>query len=185
MKLLLVDFDGTLADINEFKERMVAGFANACHTDIDTIRKFIASLYNAYGIIDWEPFYVETMRMSSLNRDQIKDLLFEPMKYVSLNPLVVSYTQTFEGYKILFSYGETDFQNAKIEITQSDKLVDLTWITQTPKTQALSEKMRDNAFLINDKEYTEITLIDDNEVFLREVREQFPSIHVINVEELL
>lgn len=185
MKLLLVDFDKTLANITDYKEKMVAGISEKCHTDVGTINQMIHNLFTAYGIIDWEPFYSQTMALSSLSHEDIKKLLFEPMKYVTLNQNVASFTKNFEGYKILFSYGEHDFQDGKIQITKSYELVNSVWITQTPKIQALAKKIKGLAFEYEDQIYEDITLIDDNETFLQEVRDQFSFIKVINVKELL
>lgn len=185
MKLLLVDYDGTLADINEFKKKIQTEIAEQCHTDPETIRLLIKSLFTAYGIIDWEPFYEKTMQLSSLSREEIKKYLYEPMKYITLQEPVISYIKNFEGYKVLYSYGEYEFQSTKIKLSGADRLVDSVWITQTPKTQALSEKIRNNKLEYNHVLYEDITIIDDNKTFLQEAAIQFPFINIINVIDLL
>ncbi len=133
MKLLLVDFDGTLVTIKPFKTKFYDDLIENYHLKTNDINNALDSVKNTYGITNLKPFYLKLALLANKKPEEIKLSIYSNMKFLKINQKVLNFVNNFQGYKILFSYGEYDFQIAKIKTVKAQKVVDNVLITQNPK----------------------------------------------------
>ncbi|HLL60118.1 MAG TPA: hypothetical protein VK338_00200 [Candidatus Nitrosocosmicus sp.] len=184
MKLLVIDFDGTLADTRTFKTKMFEELEKICGISVEMLNNIYNELWQGYGIQDWTPFYTKLSEQSGISVDILEKSIQTSMKHLHFIPLTEKFVREFRGYKILLSYGDKEFQKKKIELSEANLLFDKVILTDDSKINVLKGLASLNSLVIDGEEYEDIILIDDNKKFLQEVREQLPFIKVIDIEEL-
>lgn len=173
-KLLLIDLDDTLADINRLKEDIAASM------EIKNIKNH-AQVYEEVkkdvGVSDWLDLYATKLALKNhIDKTIIKRILNNAVKNIKPIKKNLDYLKRFTGTKVIFSFGNKKFQKQKIKILGLQELVDGIIITDKPKSLALNKFIKKNEFKFKSQQYREVVFIDDRQEILDEVKRNYPFI---------
>lgn len=182
MKLLLMDLDDTLIDTAAFKDSFFQKLANIYEIDIEHVLQVYEEFRSKLDMDDW--VYDFTMAFDQEVWFSSKDL---PRLGVTINVQeeMVEFVKKFNGTKVIFSLGNVKLQKQKIEIAQLRNLFNSIIITNKSKVDVLAAWAANEALIIDNVEYKDVVLVDDNQKFLDQVRELFPWIMTLNPRQMI
>lgn len=182
MKLLLMDLDDTLIDTATFKRVFFQKLATVYDIDMEEVLRVYEDFRSKLDMDDWICDF--TMAFDQEVWFSSKDLERMGVPVIAHKEMVEFVTK-FTGTKIIFSLGNIKLQKQKIAVAQLKNLFNSIIITNKSKIDVLSAWAKDKSLVIDDKEYDEVVLVDDNEQFLEQVRALFPWIITLNPNQMI
>ncbi len=182
MKLLLMDLDDTLIDTAAFKHALFQKIASVYEIDIEHVLTVYQEYRSRLDMDDW--IYDFTMAFDQEVWFSSKDLGRMGIPIVAHKEMV-EFVKKFTGTKVIFSLGNIKLQKQKIEVAQLRNLFNSIIITNKSKIDVLAAWATNGALVIDNVEYKDVVLVDDNEKFLEQVRELFPWIITLNPSQMI
>lgn len=185
MKLLLMDLDGTLLDSLYFKQQLFKLVANA----YDVKKTFVIQTYEANTIpitVDsWLDSFIQTISNVSKKKPDVAKLKHAIFDELRVNILQLNFLRNFDGFKVILTFGNEQFQKEKIACVQLKRFVDDIIITQQKKTDFFDSLVQYDKLIIKETEYTSVTVVDDNVAFLNHINQKYPWITTFEKDDLI
>lgn len=183
MKLLLIDLDATLIDLRDFKEHLFTQLEAQCSIPQEKSK----SVYESVKLKDrWPKLFLDQLRESyHIPIETLKNIFESCYPKLILNEKIVEYLRKFEGKKYIFSFGTHDFQMRKINQFQLERLVDGIMITLEKKVDYLTKMIENETVVIDSVAYSEVTMIDNSQEVLEDIRARFPWIKTVLVRDMI
>lgn len=185
MKLLLVDLDDTLIDTKSFKHNLFNSIAKTYNAPLDEIQTVYQELKKEDSMANWKKRFEEGLAHTLAQNIILDRPISESISTLTLMQPTVNFMETFQGDTIIFSYGDPDIQHEKINsLRLAGKCSDII-ITTDKKDVFLKTIISGERVILNNKEYTDVAIIDNDEALLSYVKNQYPWIKGINPVDLV
>lgn len=183
MQLLLIDLDSTLLDLTDFKKNLFEKLNKTYKIPVTRGEE----IYNQVkSKLHWPHLFAKQIESEfSVPIQDFMNLFHENLQSISIIHKSLEFLKTFEGEKYLFTLGDKDFQTQKIKQFDLERFFNGILITSIPKIEYLSNIIENDTVTINAIAYTEVTLVDDDQEFLTEVRRDYPWINVVSVTDIV
>lgn len=182
-KVLLIDLDDTLLNTQDLKLRI---FERLKNEGIKDCSKFYVRSKEIVGPHSrWEVFAQELESECKISKKKIFKIIHQEVKKIKINESILNFLKKFKGKKIIFSLGDEAFQMEKIKSSRLEKFVDKILITKGDKALFLKQFIKGKKVLFDDKEYCDITLLDDRVEFLDEIKKTYPWIKTLHVSDII
>jgi phosphoglycolate phosphatase-like HAD superfamily hydrolase len=180
---LFVDFDKTLFDTSQVKERLVRIFSQLGFSQSEIEQTYIAESldgkFNPEGqakrLCDIRPFNIEIAEL------KIKSMIFDSNKLLYFDTIGFLDDVDRNKYEVnLLSYGDEDFQKRKVKHSGIIDKFDNIYITNIEKQIYLKDIVKSNEYFV---------VIDDRGDALEKISKKFPKSFMIlivrNIENIL
>jgi len=181
MNLLLIDLDDTLIDVSGFKKYLFSQLSQKCSIpEIESLKH-----YQTVKLLDrWPELFLNKLHEQyGMKVSELQEIFSSCFSQLKLNEKTLTFLRNFEGKKYIFSFGTHDFQMQKITYFHLEKEVDGILITLENKADYLERFIKQNAVVIDNQRYSHVTMIDNKEELLEEVKKRFPWIQAHNVTD--
>ncbi len=186
MKLLLIDLDDTLIDTTSHKRHVFIQLAKILHVSVSQVEELYEKQkekgHNNGWIRDFEQLLSDIFHKPV---GFLSPILRQTIVKIPLNTHIVNYVKKSDAYKVIFSYGDLEYQNLKISLLELEKEVDELIITPEYKMKFLHTVISDNRVILNNTEYSDVTIIDNDQAFNQDIKRQYPWITVIDPNDLV
>lgn len=185
MKLFLVDLDDTLVDTRSFKTNLFQSIARIHNVSKDQIESIYEELKKENSMEQWKKRF-EHLLGEKLNIPVSLDApITEAIRTLTVIPKTLHFVEKFVGDKVILSYGDPEIQKEKIKMLHlSDKFNDIL-ITTGRKDLFLDTIISAERVILNNKEYSNVTIIDNDETLLSIIKSRYPWIKSINPVDLV
>src|SRR5689334_17437607 len=130
MKLLLIDLDDSLIHTSKAKELLLQSIAKSTKTPFKEVEALYESLKNLPLEEDWELRLAQLLHAKTgIDPAHIMALIDKNIQQIEINIPILRYLKTFDGYKVLYSFGRRGFQEKKIRLLGIKELVNEIIIT--------------------------------------------------------
>lgn len=184
MKLLLMDLDDTLIDTSSFKKDIQKTLALLCKTEISTIELNYAATKTAYGNL-LDDFFRKLSEEFGVSNEDIRSANLECIKRIKIKRNVLEYMRNFDGFKVIFTYGNQWVQENKIKLLDLEREAGKVMVLQGAKIRELDKIVDGQMVVIETQKYANVTLVDDNQKFLDEVMNKYPFIKIVNSDSII
>jgi len=180
---LFVDFDKTLFDTSQVKERLMRIFSQLGFSQSEIEQTYIAESldgkFNPEGqakrLCDIRPFNIEIAEL------KIKSMIFDSNKLLYFDTIGFLDDVDRNKYEVnLLSYGDEDFQKRKVKHSGIIDKFDNIYITNIEKQIYLKDIVKSNEYFV---------VIDDRGDALEKISKKFPKSFMIlivrNIENIL
>ena len=186
MKLLLIDLDDTLIDTTSHKKEVFSELSKTLNISITQIN----TLYEEQKIKGHMQGWIKEFEALLSNRLHITPGFLHPIlqKTVSKIPInshVIDYVRKTDAYKVIFSYGDLDYQHLKIKLLDLEKEVHKIIITPDYKLNFLNSIIEEDHVMLNNTSYSDVTIIDNDIRLNHDIKHQYPWINVIDPKDLV
>lgn len=185
MKLLLVDLDDTLIDTVTFKSNIFNNLATKLTIPPTLVHQLYDQNKQTHGVRNWLANFTQLVSTQThISATEIEKIILETMNSISVNAAVLRYVKAFEGYKVIFSQGDDTFQRKKISVAQLHLHVDEVLVTHDDKLDFLTTFVHDKEFILHNKSYSDVTIIDNLSPLLDRINMKFPWMHIIKTANI-
>lgn len=184
MKLLLMDLDGTLLDATYFKQRLFALIAQAYNVSEARVIRVYTENKVSMTTDNWLDSFIQTFAQKSNRKPDIAKLKQAIFDELRVNTLQLNFLRNFDGYKVIFTFGNEKFQKDKMACLQLQRFVDDIIITQEDKIKYIDSLMQSDSLNIKGTPYKEVTIVDDDVRFLIHIKKKYPWITTYEKDSL-
>ena len=134
MNLLLIDLDDTLIDTGDLKKRMIEQLAVLCQTSESAITAVYNSIRNPQSVVNWfNKFSEEVAKQNGADLERIKQVIVDAIPQTQVHQHVLHFVKDFNGHKVIFSFGDPEYQKKKITLLGLNHFFDQILITEISK----------------------------------------------------
>lgn len=181
MQLLLIDLDDTLIDTHQLKMKLISQLEEAGFSDAQEVYD-----QNRKNVKNWLEDFPKALASTPEQIDQINRVILDNIDSLGIIQPVIDYLNDFEGYKVLYTFGNKIIQERKIFNLNLDQLVDKVIITTDDKVSFLGEMIDNNRQVtIDNQSFSDVTFVDDKHEILEMLNNKYPWIKTINSREII
>ena len=183
-RLLLVDLDGTLINIDNFKNAIFTSLSNESSLSFNKVKNIYSDVRRGANKENWPlRFAGKISKITGAPKSRLYDLIFDEIKAVKLQTKTLNFVKKYQGIKILFTLGDNKLQNTKIKFLELDKYFDRVIVVPTSKLKYLEPLIKNNYMKINGRLFNEVLIVDDMDVLMKKLL-KYPWIKVLNPKDI-
>lgn len=184
MKLLLIDIDDTLIQTTKFRLELVKKFDEL---GVKNSEEIYSQIRTSMDVPSWIDLYCELLaRDHELSAEYFKKVYLETLQNIQVNEPVVEFLKNFEGTKVIYSFGNHELQQLKLETTNLTPHFDHTLVATQNKVDYLTSFISPTTpttLILGNTPFTDVTLVDDR--YIEEYKKNYPWFKVIDVREII
>jgi FMN phosphatase YigB (HAD superfamily) len=184
-KLLLVDLDDTLIDTSEYKKLLFKLLSKRLSISKDRVRSEYLELGELTGQNGWIGKLIDRLvEVFGADKEKIIRECIEIVRNLPVIDKILKHSIDSSKYKIIFTQGDRELQQAKISYHKLDRHFDDTIIVSGDKVEFLKSRMSDNELNLRNRNYYDVEIID-NKVGLFSGLEKYSCIKIIDADSII